>query len=288
MALTGIYGSLSRDEAIALVRHALEMGVVHFDTAELYGPYVNEELLAEALGPRRHDVVIATKFGYRIEQGKIVGRDSTPSNIRRAVDGSLRRLRRDWIDILYQHRQDPAVPVEDVVGVMSDLVLEGKVRALGLCAVNGELLDRARKIASIAYVQNEYSLIRRPTELASPQGLDRATTMFVCYSPLCRGILSGKTYQTADPTDYRQSDARFAADRHLAVQDELGPLWEIASHNATSPAAVALAWLLALGPSVHVIPGPKTIEQLKACLSAVELSLSDSDLSQLSNLPISH
>lgn len=281
MALTGIYGAVPRERAIALIHRALDLGVTHFDTAELYGPHANEELLAEALGPKNHDVVIATKFGYRLDRGKIVGLDSSPAKIRPAVEGSLRRLRRDRIDILYQHRQDPAIPVEDVVGAMSDLVREGKVRAVGLCAVNPKILQRAQTVAPIEFVQNEYSLIHRAPEDDLPPHLGPDAVRFVCYSPLGRGILTGNAYPLSDPSDYRRNDARFEADNILVLRERLRALWEIAKAHAAAPAAVALAWLLSRRPNVHVIPGPKTVDQLEDCLSAARLSLSSSDLAQL-------
>lgn len=284
MALTGVYGAVPRDRAKSLIRRALDLGVTHFDTAELYGPYTNEELLAEALGADSQKVTIATKFGYLLDHGKIVGLDSSPANIRRAVEGSLRRLRRERIDILYQHRQDPSTPVEDAVGAMSDLVRQGKVGALGLCAFDRRILERARTVAYIEFVQNEFSLIHRAPESDLAPGVSPTELQLVCYSPLGRGILTGKAYPLDDPADYRRNDSRFRPDNLLAFRERLRSLWEIARAHTASPAAVALAWLLSRGPGVHVIPGPKTIEQLEDCISAVELSLSDSDLIQLNDL----
>ena len=191
MALTGIYGPIGRGKAIAVIRRAFDLGVDHYDTAELYGPYINEELLADALGPRSREVRIATKFGYRLEGGRIAGLDSSPHAIRRAVEGSLRRLRRERIDLLYQHRPDPHIPVEDVVGTMSKLVKEGKVADLGLCATDHATLERARAIHPIAAVQNSYSLIDREAEAGVLPALSDHRTAFVAYSPLARGILAG-------------------------------------------------------------------------------------------------
>ncbi|WP_456783908.1 aldo/keto reductase [Bradyrhizobium sp. USDA 4516] len=284
MALSGIYGAVPRERAIALIHRAVDLGVTHFDTAELYGPYANEELLAEALGSSKKDVVIATKFGYRLDSGKIVGLDSAPAKIRPAVEGSLRRLRRDHIDILYQHRQDPLVPVEDVIGAMSDLVHEGKVRALGLCAVDHQTLRRAQTVAPIEFVQNEYSLINRTPEDDLLPHLNASAVRFVCYSPLGRGILTGNAYPFSGPSDYRRNDARFEEGNLLVFRERLRALWEIAQAHAAAPAAVALAWLLSRRENVHVIPGPKTVEQLEDCLSAARLSLTRSEIAQLGDL----
>jgi aryl-alcohol dehydrogenase-like predicted oxidoreductase len=286
MALTGIYGPVSREAAIKLVRRALDLGVSHFDTAELYGPYVNEELLAEALGPSRSKVEIATKFGYRLENGKIVGLDSTPRAIRHAVEGSLRRLRRDYIDVLYQHRLDPTVPIEDVVGTMSDLVNEGKVLALGLCAVDWLVLERARAIHPIAFVQNEYSLIQRSPEGDLLPRLRGTTIEFVCYSPLGRGILAGnaEAWSRREPTDYRRSDTRFAPDKLATLRTRLTPLWQIAQRQAVPPATVALAWLLSKGPTVRVIPGARSEAQLKASTRALDFALTGDELANLNRI----
>ncbi|QOZ23832.1 aldo/keto reductase [Bradyrhizobium sp. CCBAU 51753] len=241
-------------------------------------------MLAEALGPNQKDVVIATKFGYRLAGGKVVGLDSTPARTRPAVEGSLRRLRRDHIDILYQHRQDPAIPVEDVVGAMPDLVRQGKVRDLELSAVNHEILQRAESVAPIEFVQNEYSLIHRAPEDVLLPYLAKGTVQLVCYSPLGRGILTGNAYPLTDRCDYRRNDARFEADNLFILRELLRALWQIALSHAVAPAAVALAWLLSGRENVDAIPGPRTIEQLEDCLSAARLPLTSSDIAQLDDL----
>lgn len=286
MALTGVYGAVERQTAIGLVHRALDLGIRHFDTAELYGPYANEELLAEALGARGNDVEIATKFGYRLRDGKIAGLDSSPANIRRAVEGSLRRLRRDRIDILYQHRADPAVPIEDVVGVMSDLVREGKVRALGLSAVDWGTLQRAQAVSPVSFVQNEYSLIQRAPETELLPRLKGSAVRFVCYSPLGRGILAGKpeAYCGQNVSDYRRNDPRFEPQNLRAMQLRLSALREIAEGRGVNPAAVALAWLLSRGPNIHVIPGAKSALQLEAAVQGAELTLAAAELAQLDRI----
>jgi aryl-alcohol dehydrogenase-like predicted oxidoreductase len=283
MALTGIYGPVSHETALNLIHRALDLGISHFDTAELYGPYANEELLADALGPNRNRVEIATKFGYRLEGGKIVGLDSTPRAIRYSVDGSLKRLRRGHVDVLYQHRPDPAVPIEDVVGAMSELVREGKVLALGLCAVDWQILQRARAIHPISFVQNEFSLIQRSPERDLIPRLREAVTEFVCYSPLGRGILAGSAGAKNDrvSTDYRRNDGRFASERLALITNHLAPLWQIAASRAVAPATVALAWLLSKAPEIRVIPGAKSEVQLVAATQASAFALTSEELASL-------
>lgn len=283
MALTGIYGQIERGDAIAVIHRAIDLGIDHFDTAELYGPYANEELLAEALGSRRSEVRIATKFGYKLENRRIAGLDSKPSSIRRAVEGSLRRLRRERIDLLYQHRVDPNVPIEDVVGTMADLVTEGKAAALGLSAINGATLERAQTVHAITAVQNEYSLIQRLTETELLPALDGQAIALVAFSPLGRGILCGRVAVASDrdPADYRISDARFAADRLSTINTRLQPLWDIAQQREVPPAVIALAWLLAKSPKVSVIPGAKSPTQIATSMQAAAFRLSAEECERL-------
>ena len=283
MALTGIYGPISRDTAVKIVRRALDLDIIHFDTAEIYGAYLNEELLSEALGSDRTRVEIATKFGYRLQDGKIVGLDSRPQSIRLAVEGSLRRLRREYIDVLYQHRPDPAVPIEDVVGTMANLVNEGKVLALGLSATDPDSLRRASLIHPVAFIQNEYSMITREPEKALLPSLQDTSTQFVCYSPLGRGILAGKPLKATQQSlkDYRNKDARFQPVRHAELVDRLAPLWQIAAARSVSAAAIALAWLLSKSPAIHVIPSATDVEQLRANICSVDIVLTEAELAAL-------
>jgi aryl-alcohol dehydrogenase-like predicted oxidoreductase len=289
MALTGIYGPVSRHAATEIIRRALDLGVVHFDTAELYGPYLNEELLSDALGRERMGVEIATKFGYSIQDGKIVGLDSRPHSIRAAVEGSLRRLRRDHVDVLYQHRPDPKVPVEDVVGTMSELVREGKVLSLGLSATGPEALRRASLVHPIAFVQNEFSLIQRDPEKALLPSLPGSPTEFVCYSPLGRGILaSGPVAATQrSPTDYRSKDVRFQPEQRTKLAERLAPLWRIAVSRSASPATIALAWLLTKTPTIRIIPGARTLKQLEANVCSDDLTLTAEEMAALDSIDAS-
>lgn len=283
MALTGIYGPISRDSAISIIRRALDLRITHYDTAELYGPYLNEELLSDALGSDRARVEIATKFGYRLQDGKIVGLDSRPQSIRRAVEGSLRRLRREYIDVLYQHRPDPDVPVEEVVGTMSDLASEGKIISLGLSATDLQTLQRASSVHPIAFIQNEYSLIKRDPEKVLLPGLLRNSTEIFCYSPLGRGILSGNTVMTDQRSseDYRNKDVRFQPDRLAELTDRLAPLWHIASSRSAPPATIALAWLLSKSPMIRIIPGATSVEQLAANVSCANIVLTNDEITGL-------
>jgi aryl-alcohol dehydrogenase-like predicted oxidoreductase len=288
MALTGVYGPITRESAVGIVRRALDLGVTHFDTAELYGPYLNEELLADALGPNRANVEIATKFGYRIEGGKIVGLDSRPTSIRAALEGSLRRLRTDHVDVLYQHRPDPNVPVEDVVETMSALVDEGKAINLGLSATDPETLRRASKVHRISFVQNEFSLIERQPEEGLLRYLEDTCAAFVCYSPLGRGILAGapKIEVQRAPSDYRRTDPRFEADRLATIRAALAPLWRIASARSVPPASISLAWLLAKSASIRVIPGASSVDQLTTNVDATQTSLTSEEIAELERIVV--
>ena len=282
MPLTGIYGRLDRGVAISVIRAAMDFGINHFDTAERYGPYVNEQLLGEVVGSKYPEVKIATKFGYKFKNGRKIGLDSRPVAIRKSIEGSLRRLRREQIDLLYQHRVDPSVPIEDVVGTMAMLLTEGKVASLGLCSVDVATLSRAQRIHPISAVQNEYSLLQRAAEsvVAATGELGIA---FVAHSPLARGILSGNALPTEERglDDYRINDDRFLRPRLVEVNSRLRPLWDIARKLTVPPTAVALAWLLKKSPHIQAIPGARSIPQLVTSISATTLQLSAEDFAQL-------
>lgn len=283
MPLSGIYGPIARDESIKIIHGALDLGITHFDTAELYGPYLNEELLADALGADRTRVEIASKFGYRLHDGKIVGLDSSPNSIRLAVDGSLRRLRRDHLDVLYQHRPDPAVPIEEVVGTMSDLVREGKVSSLGLSATDTQTLRRASAVHPISFIQNEFSLIQRAPETALLPDLLGTSTELVCYSPLGRGMLARPLPPNAQraPSDYRGKDVRYRPERLAELVDRLAPLWRISAARSVPPAVVSLAWLLAKAPVIRVIPSATSVEQLETNVRGADLVLTREEIADL-------
>ncbi len=275
MALSGIYGPVDRATAVATIHRALDLGIDHFDTAELYGPFINESLLADALGEQRHRVSIATKVGYRLEEGQIVGLDSRPHHIRIAVEGSLRRLRREAVDLLYQHRPDPLVPIEEVVGAMADLLQAGKVRALGLSATDLPTFQRAQQVHPIAAVQNEYSLFERNADTRFLDLVSDAGAVFFSHSPLGRGRLAGAAMaaEQRSEDDYRRKDTRFSEVALRAAGVILAPLKKIAETRGVEPATVALAWILNRHPALRVIPGARSPQQIEASWLAINLNL---------------
>jgi aryl-alcohol dehydrogenase-like predicted oxidoreductase len=287
MPMAGIgaamYGKADHRESIATLERAMELGVTFFDTAEVYGPYVNEELLGQAIRGRRDRLVIATKFGFKIEDGAYRGVDSTPDNVRRACEGSLRRLGVDTIDLYYQHRVDPDVPIEDTVGAMARLVEEGKVRFLGLSEAGADNIRRAHATHPIAALQSEYSLWERGVEeeilpLCQDLGIG-----FVPYSPLGRGFLTGQINKRTDlpEGDYRLNDPRYSEENFASNLRIVDAVRTIAATHSVSPAQIALAWLLAQGEDVVPIPGSKRRATLEDSMAAVTVKLSEADLNAL-------
>src|ERR1700686_1656271 len=273
-----------KQEMISLIRSAVERGVTFFDTAEAYGPFINEELVGEALAPMRERVVIATKFGFKIgSKGEQAGLDSRPEHIKEVTEASLKRLGIDVIDLFYQHRVDPNVPIEDTVGAMSELVTAGKVRALGLSEANPETLRRATKIHPIAALQSGNSLWSREVETNGVLATCRELGIsFVPYSPLGRGFLTGTIQKVADldPSDWRRTNPRFAED---ALQNNLKlaeAVKELAAKKGCTPAQFALAWVLAQGNDVIPIPGTKRMRFLEDNMGALTVQLTESDLKE--------
>ncbi|WAC23683.1 aldo/keto reductase [Blastomonas sp. SL216] len=287
MPMAGIgaamYGKSDHRESIATLERAIELGVTFFDTAEVYGPYVNEELLGQAIRGRRDRLVIATKFGFRIEDGGYRGVDSSPDNVRRACEGSLKRLGVDTIDLYYQHRVDPNVPIEETVGAMARLVEEGKVRYLGLSEAGADNIRRAHATHPIAALQSEYSLWERGIEdeilpLCQDLGIG-----FVPYSPLGRGFLTGQISQRSDLAegDYRLNDPRYSEENFAANMGIVDVVKRIATQHSVSPAQIALAWLLAQGDDIVPIPGSKRRATLEDSMAAVNVTLTPADLDAL-------
>ncbi|WP_114226426.1 MULTISPECIES: aldo/keto reductase [Sphingomonas] len=282
----GYANKLSRADGVALIRAAVERGVTFFDTAEVYGPFENEEIVGEALKPHRDQVVIATKFGFKFDpDGKqLPGTDSRPETIRAAVDGSLKRLGVETIDLLYQHRVDPAVPIEDVAGTVRDLIAAGKVKAFGLSEPGPQTLRRAHAVQPVAAVQNEYSLWwRAPESNGILDACDELGIGFVPYSPLGKGFLTGaiKPGEALPAGDFRSTTPRFspeAIDRNQAFVDLLK---EIATEKGATPAQVALAWLLAQRPYIVPIPGTTKLPRLEENLAAADLALGDDELDRI-------
>ncbi|WP_288016736.1 aldo/keto reductase [Blastomonas sp.] len=287
MPMAGIgpamYGKADHRESIATLERAMELGVTFFDTAEVYGPYVNEELLGQAIRGRRERLVIATKFGFRLADGKVTGVDSSPENVRRACEGSLKRLGVDTIDLYYQHRVDPDVPIEETMGAMARLVEEGKVRFLGLSEAGADNIRRAHATHPIAALQSEYSLWERGVEedilpLCQDLGIG-----FVPYSPLGRGFLTGQFSKRSDlpEGDYRLNDPRYSEENFASNMVIVDAVKTIAAAHSVSPAQIALAWLLAQGDDVVPIPGSKRRATLEDSMAAVNVKLSAADLDAL-------
>ncbi|MGN9913815.1 aldo/keto reductase [Phytohabitans sp. LJ34] len=275
-----------RDAMIGVLRGAVDRGVTFFDTAEVYGPYVNEELVGEALAPLRDQVVIATKFGWRIEDGRSVGLDSRPGQIRRVADASLRRLRVDAIDLFYQHRVDPDVPVEDVAGAVAELVQAGKVRHFGLSEAAAATIRRAHAVHPVTAVQSEYSLWTRDPE---PEVLPTCAELgigFVPFSPLGKGFLTGTVTAATEftPGDVRAGIPRFAAGNRAANLALVEHVTGLARAKGVTPGQVALAWLLAQHPRIVPIPGTRRLERVEENAAATAVPLSADELADLDDL----
>jgi aryl-alcohol dehydrogenase-like predicted oxidoreductase len=286
MGMSQSYGTAEeRDEreSIATVHRALELGVTFFDTAEVYGPYTNEELLGRALKGQRDRAVIATKFGFKIEKGAITGLDSGPQHVREAVEGSLRRLGTDRIDLLYQHRVDPAVPIEETVGAMAALVREGKVRYLGLSEAGEQTIRRAHAVHPIAALQSEYSLWERNLEPRLIPLLRELGIGLVPFSPLGRGFLTGAVRRAEEypETDYRHNDPRYQGENFDANVGAASAVRDLAARKGVTPGQIALAWLLHKGPDIVPIPGTKRRRYLEENVQAAEVSLGTEEMAAL-------
>lgn len=281
--MAAMYGPVDRAEAIATLHRALEIGMDFLDTAEVYGPFANEELLGEALADRREHATIATKFGFRIRDGKASGVDSSPANIRAVCEASLKRLRTDRIDLFYQHRVDPAVPIEDVVGTLADLKREGKIRAIGLSEAGADTLRRAHATHPIDALQSEWSLWERTIETDILALVRELGIGFVPYSPLGRGFLAGTAQRAEDlpEGDYRKTDPRYQGANYDANMAVVAAVRQVADRHNASTAQVAIAWLLAQGPDVVPIPGCKRRTTLEDTAAAATLTLTTQDLAAL-------
>src|SRR5436190_19521798 len=282
MGMSFGYGpAKEKQEMISLLRKAVERGVTFFDTAEMYGPFTNEELVGEALAPFREQVEIATKFGFKISpKGEQSGLDSRPEHIREVAEGSLKRLKTDVIDLFYQHRVDPDVPIEDVAGAVKDLIREGKVKHFGLSEPGVQTIRRAHAVQQIAAVQSEYSMWWREPEQEVLPTLEELGIGLVPFSPLGKGFLTGAINEntTFDSSDFRNVVPRFSADARKANQTVVELLRDIAARKHATPAQIALAWLLAQKPWIVPIPGTTKVHRLEENAGAVNVELTAEDL----------
>lgn len=275
-----------KEEMIALLRNSVEMGITFFDTAEVYGPFTNEELVGEALAPLRDHVVIATKFGFNLNPDGSPGwsgLNSRPERIRQVVENSLKRLRTDVIDLLYQHRVDPNVPIEDVAGTVKELIQEGKVKHFGMSEAGVQTIRRAHAVQPVAALQSEYSLWWREPEAEILPTLEELGIGFVPFSPLGKGFLTGKidASTTFESTDFRNTVPRFSAENRQANQAMIDLLTKIAVQKAATPAQIALAWLLAQKPWIVPIPGTTKLHRLEENLGATRIELTPSELAEI-------
>ena len=284
----GFGPAMDKNEGISLIRSAVERGVTFFDTAEVYGPFSNEELVGEALAPFRDRVVIATKFGWAAnpqDGGKWTALDSRPEHIKEAVEGSLKRLKTDVIDLYYQHRVDPNVPIEDVAGAVKDLIQQGKVKHFGLSEAGAQTIRRAHAVQPVTALQSEYSLWWREPEAEILPTLEELGIGFVPFSPLGKGFLTGKiTEETKfDKTDFRNIVPRFTAENRKANQAVVDLLGKVAEQKKATPAQIALAWILAQKPWMVPIPGTTKLHRLEENIGAANVHLTPDDLRQIDN-----
>ena len=287
MGMSASYGRIpDKKEMISLLRAAFDRGITFFDTAEVYGPFTNEELVGEALSPVRSEVVIATKFGFELDpsgERTWLGVDSRPEHIKEVAVASLKRLKTDYIDLFYQHRVDPDVPIEDVAGAVKELIAEGKVRHFGLSEPGVETIRRAHEVQPVTAVQNEYSLWTRTPEAEVLPLLEELGIGFVPYSPLGRGFLTGKIDESTrfESSDFRNILPRFSAEARKANQALVDLLQSIGERKRTTPAQIALAWLLAQKPWIVPIPGTTKLNRLEENIGAVAVELTTDDLREI-------
>ena len=286
MGLSFGYGpAVDKQQGVSLIRAAVERGVTFFDTAEVYGPYTNEELVGEALAPFRDQVVIATKFGFKIENGKQAGLDSRPEHIKEVAEASLKRLKTDVIDLFYQHRVDPNVPIEDVAGAVKDLIQQGKVKHIGFSEAGVQTIRRAHAVQHVTALQSEYSLWWREPEAEMIPTLEELGIGFVPFSPLGKGFLTGAIKEDTkfDKTDFRNIVPRFTEENRRANQALVDLVGKFAAQKKVTPAQIALAWLLAQKPWIVPIPGTTKQHRLEENIGAAAVELTPEDLQQIEN-----
>jgi aryl-alcohol dehydrogenase-like predicted oxidoreductase len=286
MGMSFGYGQpVDKQQGISVIRAAVERGVTFFDTAEAYGPFTNEELVGEALVPFRSQVAIATKFGFKFVDGKQAGLDSRPEHIKEVAEASLKRLRTDVIDLFYQHRVDPNVPIEDVAGTVKDLIQQGKVKHFGLSEAGVQVIRRAHAVQPVTALQSEYSLWWREPEEAILPTVEELGIGFVPFSPLGKGFLTGAIKEDTrfDKTDFRNTVPRFAPENRKANQAIVDVVSQFAQQKKATPAQIALAWVLAQKPWMVPIPGTTKLHRLEENIGAVNITLTPEDLRQIDN-----
>ena len=288
MGMSSAYGPpANKQEMISLLRKAVELGITFFDTAEVYGPFKNEELVGEALAPLRKQVVIATKFGFKLDpsSGEIVGVDSQPQHIKEVAAASLKRLKTDTIDLFYQHRVDPDVPIEDVAGAVKELIQQGKVKHFGLSEAGAQTIHRAHAVQRVTALQTEYSLWSRGPEVELLPTVAELGIGFVEYSPLGRGFLTGAINENTrfDNSDFRNTLPRFTPEARKVNQPFVELLGKIAQKKNATPAQIAIAWLLEQKPSIVPIPGTTKLHRLQENIGAVDVELSADDLREINH-----
>ncbi len=284
MGMSEFYGSAQEVESVATLHRAIELGVNFFDTADMYGPWTNETLVGKAIADRRDKVVVATKFGVmRNEQGEYLGLSGQLDYVRSACDASLKRLGLDYIDLYYQHRVDPNVPIEETVGAMAELVQVGKIRCLGLCEVEPDIIRRAQAVHPISAVQTEYSLWSREPEQEVFATIRELGISFVSYSPLGRGFLTGqiKRFEDFAEDDFRRTNPRFQGENFAKNLVLVERITEIAEDKSVTPAQLSLAWILAQGEDIFAIPGTKRRTNLEQNLGALDVTLTEEDLARV-------
>lgn len=286
MGMTYAYGSGDEAESIRTIHRALELGITLLDTAELYGPFTNEQLVGKAIRGRRERVTIATKFGFAFENNQNVGLNSRPEHVRQVCDASLSRLGVDHIDLFYQHRVDPNVAIEETVGAMAELVQQGKVRYLGLSEASLDTIRRAHAVHPISALQSEYSLWERSPESHVLPGLRELGIGFVAYSPIGRGFLTGqiKRFEDLAPDDYRRRDPRFQGENFQKNLQLVEQVKQLAQEKGATPSQIALAWLLHQGDDIVPIPGTKRVSYVEENAAATDVALSPEDLQRLNEL----
>jgi aryl-alcohol dehydrogenase-like predicted oxidoreductase len=290
MGMSQSYGVPNDPESIKTLHRAVELGVTFFDTAEVYGPFTNEELIGRALKPYRDKVIIATKFGFHIQDGKMNGVNSKPAHVKEAVEGSLRRLQTDHIDLLYQHRVDPNVPIEETIGAMADLIKEGKVRYLGLSEAGVANIQKAHATHPISVLQSEYSLWERNLEKDIIPLLNKLEIGLVPFSPLGRGFLTGtaKRAEEYPEGDYRRQDPRYQGANYDANMHAVSVVQDVAKEKKATPSQIALAWILHKGNNFVPIPGTKRLAYLEENLQSLKIVLTIEDIRKLDDAITSH